>query len=892
MLSVEEVLRQHASRQITSLETLDADMRFGWAVSVQVSVTAVLSWWVYIGPACSQTYTLFYVHRRLKAQHIKQRGDEALKAENYREAWERYSEAIMLQPDKPTLRTLHSNRSLAYCKARRFGEALADADVAQALAPEWSKAHWRRGAALLGLRRVGEAALAYRDAWALEKVDKELEGKLWQVVQQLTREQLGGALLGLLRGLEEQGKLQRARLETVSDQELREGFFRLISAAHKGKPKPGAFYERYLNWLKHDLPPSLAYVLRSAAHREAKCYLQARADAQAGVQATLHDMQGSGGTADKPAMALLCEAYWRLGQALLAEKDHPDRDCRGAAKAFAKALDVDPGSEEAKEGLNQAGENLTTEQLDQIAVEVYNEGVLGAGRGLANPSALGFADVPKPGQRVFRVEVSLTFPQAKPSDLGSRAREILRLALAAFTRLDPLRISIERVLAPTASRPGLGVVVGVQVGADLLTAGQLEKAVKDPAQLVAAIGGVELTQLVGPPEPLRCSAEIRDVTPAFALEGAQQAQQQQQQGHSVPSADAEDMQLAVPSRPKMDLELPYRLYRLVRADGSLVERADKHPFCMSRVYYSAEEKPEEVWTELADGSCRWRQTGSEIKIMVLRVPQQLPAKQLEVTLEPLFLKVHEGEVHLEGDLEREATAAPQNLPRAWALAVLGAVRDKKTGEVFLGGDLEREATAAPTTFHSALAFVLPAVRDKKTGEVYPEGDLELRDKKTGEVYPEGDLELRDKKTGEVFLEGDLERAVVPEECFWTQCGGGGEDGCMVYLRKMNLEVLHKHWEHHQMWWPRLFRHHGEIAWDDYEKDYSDLPEEVLQRHRVTEAIKEGEQQLENSERTQREILQEKDDLRKRKRQERLNELRTGTRKDWVQLQRENPAFEG
>lgn len=37
--------------------------------------------------------------------------------------------------------------------------------------------------------------------------------------------------------------------------------------------------------------------------------------------------------------------------------------------------------------------------------------------------------------------------------------------------------------------------------------------------------------------------------------------------------------------------------------------------------------------------------------------------------------------------------------------------------------------------------------------------------------------------------------------------------------------------HSEMWWPRLFRCHGEIAWDDYEKDYSDLPEEVLQRHR-------------------------------------------------------------
>ena len=32
----------------------------------------------------------------------------------------------------------------------------------------------------------------------------------------------------------------------------------------------------------------------------------------------------------------------------------------------------------------------------------------------------------------------------------------------------------------------------------------------------------------------------------------------------------------------------------MRADGSLAERADKHPFCMSRVYYDATEKPEEV----------------------------------------------------------------------------------------------------------------------------------------------------------------------------------------------------------------------------------------------------------------------------------------------------------
>jgi hypothetical protein len=49
--------------------------------------------------------------------------------------------------------------------------------------------------------------------------------------------------------------------------------------------------------------------------------------------------------------------------------------------------------------------------------------------------------------------------------------------------------------------------------------------------------------------------------------------------------------------------------------------------------------------------------------------------------------------------------------------------------------------------------------------------------------------VQNRVSGEVYLEGDLERGVVPEDCFWTHCQGTGEDGCMVYLRKMNLELL-------------------------------------------------------------------------------------------------------
>ena len=51
--------------------------------------------------------------------------------------------------------------------------------------------------------------------------------------------------------------------------------------------------------------------------------------------------------------------------------------------------------------------------------------------------------------------------------------------------------------------------------------------------------------------------------------------------------------------------------------------------------------------------------------------------------------------------------------------------------------------------------------------------------------------MADKRSGEVWLEGALERGVVPEECAWTVGGGPGEDGCLLLLQKMNLELLRR-----------------------------------------------------------------------------------------------------
>jgi tetratricopeptide (TPR) repeat protein len=158
----------------------------------------------------------------------------------------RYSEAINLQPGKEGLPALYSNRSLAYFKAQRYGEALADAEAASSLAPAWHKAHWRRAAALAALKRAPEAADAFHAAWraAAPEAQSEAESRLWGAVQRLTREQLGRGILALVAQLEGQGAVQAPRVEAVTEDELAEGMYVVLKEAHYRKPRPGVFYKR------------------------------------------------------------------------------------------------------------------------------------------------------------------------------------------------------------------------------------------------------------------------------------------------------------------------------------------------------------------------------------------------------------------------------------------------------------------------------------------------------------------------------------------------------------------------------------------------------------------------------------------------------------------------
>lgn len=232
---------------------------------------------------------------------------------------------------------------------------------------------------------------------------------------------------------------------------------------------------------------------------------------------------------------------------------------------------------------------------------------------------------------------------------------------------------------------------------------------------------------------------------------------------------------------------PVRAAQLTRSDGRRVERVDKHPYQLSRVYYSACERPEEVWAEIMDGSCRWRQSSSEVAIIALRVPPGMRKCDLDVTID----------------------------------------------------------------LHS--------------------------------------IRVSARSDGAVFLDGELERGIVPSESVWALSGGDGEDGFVFYLKKMNLELLAQKGGHEEMWWPRLFKHHAEIAWDDYEKDYSDLPEPIMRTHLQLEAKDACARRLENAEKRTRETASERDDARRRARQERLHVLRGGAPLSWVELDRLNPA---
>jgi tetratricopeptide (TPR) repeat protein len=706
---------------------------------------------------------------RIKCSHLKKKADNALQGANLKVATDLYEEAIRVSPDKDVLKALHGNASLAYAKCNRYDKALEHADEAVRIAPAWGKGHWRRGVALVGLRRLEDAVECFSAAWKIQK-DAECYSKLKAVIRSMPKEMLGRKMLDVVdKMLEGQARV----VEVVESVVLEEGAFVLIddiekkylAATKAGEtPRDLSCYDVCLLWMTGKGPtPVEAFVFRSRACCRAKAYLQAREDAASALDALKVEMNVSSSHQEKLGSLDLCKlyaaaAYKALGDALMADSDHPDRNAAEALKSYTRAQHLGFLGEEIHDAAQAATDALTKEQVELAMEDVYK-----------SPNAIDSFGMNGDDTRESKVTMTLTFKGSSLRTVSSHTREELRQLVASLTASHKSKVTIERVCARGGER--ISVDLQIMTRDYTLDNWTLRGLICDALRNTAADNGRADTA--------RCIAEQLGILDESCVDI-------RVSDAVLPSAEdtshvdgGRTLAPAVPQ--KVALAVPYKEYKLVDVEGNFIARAPKHAFCMSRVHYDRSEIQSETWVEIGDGSCRWRQTGSEIKVIVLGVPNGVPAKDLHVNFEPYMVSV------------------------------------------------------------------------------------------------------RNKISGTVYLEGKLHRGIIPDECFWTHLGGRGEDSCCLTMTKMNLEVLQKHWMHSEMWWTKLFEDHPEISWDDYEKDYSDLPEEVLTRHYIREAQKEESKQIEYVDESRRKRLRNSNDTRKKSRMWALEELRDGSHAK-IQLQ--------
>eukprot|EP00271_Cylindrocystis_brebissonii_P018013 TRINITY_DN492_c0_g1_i1.p1 TRINITY_DN492_c0_g1~~TRINITY_DN492_c0_g1_i1.p1 ORF type:complete len:370 (+),score=92.77 TRINITY_DN492_c0_g1_i1:1404-2513(+) len=116
----------------------------------------------------------------LPSPSLREQGNALFKAGNYLRAAVVYTQAIKEEPDN---QALYSNRSAAFLHLSKVTKALADAETAIQLKPDWEKGYFRKGCALEAMKRYDEALSIFKEAKERNPKSGEVLGK----VQQLTR---------------------------------------------------------------------------------------------------------------------------------------------------------------------------------------------------------------------------------------------------------------------------------------------------------------------------------------------------------------------------------------------------------------------------------------------------------------------------------------------------------------------------------------------------------------------------------------------------------------------------------------------------------------------------------------------------------------------------------
>ena len=780
----------------------------------------------------------------IKLNHFKTKASAHLKDGNYIAAYETYSMCIDMvlessssssssqkkrnKDETLVLESLYCNRSLTYEKAGKYTLALEDALKCR---DTNSKAKWRAAMALKGLNRFPDALECFRESYRLLPASEqpsyfgEYNKVICNVTKRLTREDLGRYVMKEVNAV-----CLPPRLETVTKLEQEEAMFRAIREEHSQNRKPGDYYTYVAKWVLKPMSLSMAYIQRSQMFYKANCFKQARLDAAMAIE------NCKGGVSRKESMkeseketkkeekneeeeeegkedeynmsykeasiyvkyndrSLKVEpfAWYLLGKGFQGEpgfsKEDFVPDHNAAGKCFARAQHLDPDNEMYRNAFRAMTSNLDNAEMSAVLNDKHEQ---------YETSEFGIVDYDSNTDGdVYLGHGKVTFEcvNAKLMMFTTASRFQLREYISKSANIELKKVLIESVklvsspstkedennenkaFSPSSST-SLCVEFQMDFASDNEHAKRYMNAIDKEQKIVLKTLGLGKFSFVG-------IEYVAAKTLSFKGYGF---------GRILQEEISAGKEIVVAQRPSKAIDLPYQNYKLTHSDGTPIERVEKHAFGMTEIHYDKGHmgrNKENVWVSLMDDSIRWRQSSSEVKVIVNTVPKDRYTKH-----------------HL---------------------------------------------------------------------------DVSIKTKS---------LKITDRDTKEVYVSGELEYHVLPESSSWYHLQGDGEDGFVFLLEKANLKLLSKadDCEHADMWWDRLFSAHCKIAFDDYDKDYSDLPAPIMNTHLAFEHSKQSVSHIEFEETQERDSCQAKDDIRKRERQERLNVLRGGgAYKSWVRLERESPS---
>lgn len=779
----------------------------------------------------------------IKLNHFKTKASAHLKDGNYIAAYETYSMCIDMvlesssssssqkkrnKDETLVLESLYCNRSLTYEKAGKYTLALEDALKCR---DTNSKAKWRAAMALKGLNRFPDALECFRESYRLLPASEqpsyfgEYNKVICNVTKRLTREDLGRYVMKEVNAV-----CLPPRLETVTKLEQEEAMFRAIREEHSQNRKPGDYYTYVAKWVLKPMSLSMAYIQRSQMFYKANCFKQARLDAAMAIE------NCKGGVSRKESMkeseketkkeekneeeeeegkedeynmsykeasiyvkyndrSLKVEpfAWYLLGKGFQGEpgfsKEDFVPDHNAAGKCFARAQHLDPDNEMYRNAFRAMTSNLDNAEMSAVLNDKHEQ---------YETSEFGIVDYDSNTDGdVYLGHGKVTFEcvNAKLMMFTTASRFQLREYISKSANIELKKVLIESVKLVSSSStkedenkenkafsPSSSTSLCVEFQMDFASDNEHAKrymnAIDKEQKIVLKTLGLGKFSFVG-------IEFVAAKTLSFKGYGF---------GRILQEEISAGKEIVVAQRPSKAIDLPYQNYKLTHSDGTPIERVEKHAFGMTEIHYDKGHmgrNKENVWVSLMDDSIRWRQSSSEVKVIVNTVPKDRYTKH-----------------HL---------------------------------------------------------------------------DVSIKTKS---------LKITDRDTKEVYVSGELEYHVLPESSSWYHLQGDGEDGFVFLLEKANLKLLSKadDCEHADMWWDRLFSAHCKIAFDDYDKDYSDLPAPIMNTHLAFEHSKQSVSHIEFEETKERDSCQAKDDIRKRERQERLNVLRGGgAYKSWVRLERESPS---